>query len=488
MNPNIRTGLAAILLNGALLLVASASLVEQGAGPLSAGDVKALEAQVAQGKGDAALQLGSAYAEGRRLEPDAVKAEMWLRKALELKAKGATGNLAQLLLATSNEGRDVPRAAEGLELLREAAKTDPDAMLALGAFSAQGRFVKQDFEEAERCFLAATKQGSAKAWFDLGLLHSGELGFADRARPQDAVQHLEKALAQGYLEAGRFLVRLYQEGNRVPKDDARAFAILSQSADQGSAEARYALGEAFETGAGVTADPAKALAAFQKAAEQGNPAAQTKLAILYVNGAMGLTKDLAEAKRWLERAWEKSFAPAALNLALLLDPEVKASSVEERRCVELVIAAAQGGVVEAQDRLGSWYRDGRHVARDLQSARGWFVLAANAGSLAAKINLAQVLELPPSGREEVNTAGRLYAEAAQAGHPVGHYHMARLLVSGVLGTVDPVQAHAHLAVAKQAGMERASKPLSELEVRLDADQEKRSAELQKSLRAFPWKD
>ena len=85
-------------------------------------------------------------------------------------------------------------------------------------------------------------------------------------------------------------------------------------------------------------------------------------------------------------------------------------------------------------------------------------------------------------------AGRLYAEAAQAGHPVGHYHMARLLVSGVLGTVDPVQAHAHLAVAKQAGMERAGKPLSELEVRLDADQEKRSAELQKSLRAFPWKD
>jgi uncharacterized protein len=470
------------------LAVATGALVQEDPGALSPADLQKLEQDAGQGNAEASLRLGTAYAEGRQVARDAVKAEAWLRKAMEAKAPEAGARLAQFLLATSSEGRDVPRAAEGLGLLREAAKTDPEANLALGAFAAQGRFVKQDFAEAERYFEAAAGQGSVKAWFDLGLLHSGELGFEDKIHPEIAVQHLEKALAQGNIEAGRLLVKLYREGRRIPKDDARAIAILTQVAEKGNAEARFALGEAYEAGSGVPADPAQALAAYRQAADLGNPAAQTKLALLHVSGTLGVTKDVAEAKRWLERALEKGFAPAAMNLSLLLDLDAAPGSPEARRVVELLVAAANAGLIDAQDRLGSWYRDGRHVVRDLQAARTWFLLAANAGSLAAKINLAQVLEIPPVQRDSFEAAVKLYLETAEAGHPVGHYHVARLLTSGALGSVDPVQAHAHLTVAKNAGMERAAKPLAELEVRLSEEQKKRSAEFQKSLRTFAWKE
>jgi len=470
------------------LSIATAALVQENPGQLAPAEIQALEQQAAQGNAETALRLGMLYLEGRQVLQDAVKSEAWLRKARDLKHKDAPERLAQLLLATSNEGRDVPRAAEGLEILRNAAKTNPDAHLALGAFSAQGRFVKQSFADAEDHFLAATKQGSAKAWFDLGLLHSGELGFAEKIRPKEAVLHLEKAFADGYLEAGRVLVKLLQEGTRVPKNEVRAFEILVSAADKGNADARFALGEAYEKGLGVAADPAKAFDAFKQAAEAGNPSAQTKLGLLHGSGTGGAAKDLNEAKKWFERAVEKGFSPAALNLALLLDPDAGTGSAEERRAVELLVAAAASGLTDAQDRLGSWYRDGKHVVRDLNAARAWFLAAANAGNLAAKINLAQVLELPPAQPEALQTALKLYVETAEAGHPVGHFHLARMLISGVLGQIDPVTAWAHLSAAKDAGLERAAKPLGELEARLTPEQKAQAAEVRKTLRSFPWKE
>jgi len=108
--------------------------------------------------------------------------------------------------------------------------------------------VKQSFEGAEDHFLAATKQGSAKAWFDLGVLHPGSLGFAEKVRPKEAVLHLEKAFADGYVDAGRLLVKLLQEGTRVPKNEARAFEILTTAAGKGNSDARFAIGEAYEKG------------------------------------------------------------------------------------------------------------------------------------------------------------------------------------------------------------------------------------------------
>ncbi len=68
----------------------------------------------------------------------------------------------------------------------------------------------------------------------------------------------------------------------------------------------------------VSADPMRALEMFQYAATNfGNPDAQYDLARMYLDG-VGITKDPAQAARWLHLAAEKNHAEAQALLGQLL--------------------------------------------------------------------------------------------------------------------------------------------------------------------------
>ena len=451
-------------------------------------EVKELKGAAAGGSTEAAWKLGLVLIQGKLVPADLSAAENWLRKALAGGELRARLPLANLLLATSNKGRNVERAAEGLGLLRAGAKSDPGANLALGLLYAKGQFVKADFALAEEYFGNAARLESATGWYRLGWLHSGEAGYSENARPEEAVKHLETAFSKGEIEAGRLLVKLLREGVRVKKDEERAFRIVADAADRGDPRVRHFLAELHEQGAGTPKDPGKALLHYRQAAEAGYAPSQNRLGLIYAKGNQAAKVDPEEARQWFRRSAEQGFPAGAYNLALLMAEAARSGDAKaEEEAVTWLIASANAGFTEAQDRLGSWYRDGTHVAKDVLAASSWFRQAANAGYIQAKVNLAQLLEVIQKDSGAIETAFSLYRDSAAAGHPVAHFELARLLASGTLGRIELGAAHAYLSTAAEAGFPPAIDALSGLTKRINEEQLAQSTKLQKNLEATSWK-
>ncbi len=72
-------------------------------------------------------------------------------------------------------------------------------------------------------------------------------------------------------------------------------------AEQGVAEAQFLLGVMYDKGQGVPQDYAKAAGWWRKAAEQGDPIAQYDLGVAYHNGE-GVPQDYVQAHRWFNLA------------------------------------------------------------------------------------------------------------------------------------------------------------------------------------------
>ena len=72
-------------------------------------------------------------------------------------------------------------------------------------------------------------------------------------------------------------------------------------ADQGDANAQLNVGMMYDTGQGVAEDPARAVRLYRQSAERGHPAAQYNLGMMYASGR-GIERDAGQAKFWLEQA------------------------------------------------------------------------------------------------------------------------------------------------------------------------------------------
>ena len=81
------------------------------------------------------------------------------------------------------------------------------------------------------------------------------------------------------------------------------------------AEEQYRLGKMYDYGDDVPIDEAKAVKWYRKAAEQGYANAQHRLGVMYYNG-QGVPKDDGEAVKWCRKAAEQGFANAQIMLGL----------------------------------------------------------------------------------------------------------------------------------------------------------------------------
>ena len=97
-----------------------------------------------------------------------------------------------------------------------------------------------------------------------------------------------------------------------------AMKFLSQAAEKGQAVAQYRLGTMYERGQGVMADPAKAAHWYELSANQGNRKAMHNLAVSYASGANG-KKDMAEGARWFAKAAALGLSDSQFNLAVLYE-------------------------------------------------------------------------------------------------------------------------------------------------------------------------
>ncbi len=144
----------------------------------------------------------------------------------------------------------------------------PLFILALAAGAAQAGGFKEMKDLAE--------QGDASAQYNLGRKYY-EIG---KGIARDyAKEWFEKAAAQDFVPAKTALGIMYENGQSVPRDYAKAREWYEKAAARGDADAQSFLGRMYYSGKIGTRDYAKALMWWEKAAKQGHATAQIFLGL-----------------------------------------------------------------------------------------------------------------------------------------------------------------------------------------------------------------
>lgn len=206
--------------------------------------------------------------------------------------------------------------------------------------------------------LAATTAGS--------IIYFQEGPEADRQAegdPADPVLYGEAARANGPVRAASLMV-----------EPTPAAVVAPNAADSERAAAAYADAVRALTGG----DQAAGVSGLKSSANLGSAAAQLHLARLYETGDAGLPVDVAESRRWTERAAAQGDRRAMHNLGLLYF-EGKGGRKDLALAKEWFRRAADLGLSDSQYNLGLVYENGYGVTKNVAEAYKWYVIAARNG-------------------------------------------------------------------------------------------------------------
>jgi hypothetical protein len=120
-----------------------------------------------------------------------------------------------------------------------------------------------------------------------------------------------------------------------------------------------------------------------------------------------------------------------------------------------VLAAANGGFVEAQLRLGRMLLAGEGIEKDETAALAWFGRAADAGDSGAHNMLGRCHENGWGTARDADRAARHYAIAASAGDGWAQYNLGHLFLDGIGVPRDPDEAFLWYSRAADQGHVRA---------------------------------
>jgi TPR repeat protein len=232
-------------------------------------------------------------------------------------------------------------------------------------------------DEAITLWEQAANAGSAKAWYQLGLL------YRERQDSAAARHWLTMAAEAGLIEAATALgVVLYEDG-----DTSEALRWWHDASQRGDATAAHNIAHHFA----ATGDEAEAVPWYELAAQRGYPGSAYQLGV-----RCWKAQDQQGARRWWKQAADSGFVPAMLRLGALL-----AQAGERADAREWLIKASDGDSAEAAFRL--YQRDAEDG--DYGTARRWLQLAAERGFPAAESLLRSIEEyedndsssIPPPG-------------------------------------------------------------------------------------------
>jgi hypothetical protein len=214
----------------------------------------------------------------------------------------------------------------------------------------------------------------------------------------------------------------------------RAFAFAVAAAEAGERASMTLLGLLYENGEGVPRDAAKAASWYEIAATRGDREAMFRLGILHLDGR-GVTKDERQAATWFAKAADLGQPEAMYNLGLLHISGLGGVKVDLERAADLFTRAATAGNIDARYGLAKMAEAGEGLLPDPKVAAEHMRLAAEGGHIAAQVEYGLMLfNARGTARDERKGAAWL-ARAAQAGNPVAQNRVARLYAYGI--SVDP---------------------------------------------------
>lgn len=356
-------------------------------------------------------------------------------------AESGDSQAAAILGTALRDGLGTTQDLEQAKLWYQKAidQVDVPAMVGLGNLFE----TTQDFLEAEKLYTRAAESGSSAVWGNLGTLYQNGQGITkDDAKAADCFQ---KGSDAGDTRCTSLLAASYQTGRGVPKDEAKAAELYAKAAELGYAIAMTNLGLLYESGRGVPKDEAKARELFLQGAEAGDAEAMTNLGILYEIGR-GVPADQAKATEWYTKAVEAGEPDAMTNLGVVHELG-RGVPKDEVKAAELYARGAQGGDPEGMTNLGHLYRDGRGVPKDELLAMEWYQKGAAAGDSAGMTSIGYMYEYGKGVARDVNKGTEWYRKGADAGNPTAMYNMGMM---HEIGSGVPLDINAALEWYKKA--------------------------------------
>jgi TPR repeat protein len=183
------------------------------------------------------------------------------------------------------------------------------------------------------------------------MLLNGEGTSIDHER---SFKHFHSAAKGGVLPALHNLGNAYASGKGVKQSDHNAALYYSAGAEGGDTFSKFSLANWFYSGRGMKMDKKRAFQLQLEAATDGHPGAMFNVGSHYISGE-GIDKaDLTLAAEWFEKSANLGFMQARVN-------------------------------------LGSMYRDGLGVNRDLYKAVEIFKIGSDKNDKICKQNMDEIL-------------------------------------------------------------------------------------------------
>lgn len=208
---------------------------------------------------------------------------------------------------------------------------------------------------------------------------------------------------------------LFLYGNGVVRDPAMAREWFEYGMDRAGSQrgnSMYMLGLMYSSGDGVNKDPYKALDLWNKAADEDHPGSLSLLGRAYVEGQMGVDRDVAAGLSMLEKAANKGDAAASMYLGKMYS---NGEGVEQNleRGMKWYEQAASRGDAHAQYIVGLAYLGGSGVPLDEQKAFNWLKLSAGQEHVNAMLMLSVCYSTGKGTRQDADMAAVWKQKALQ---------------------------------------------------------------------------
>jgi TPR repeat protein len=242
-----------------------------------------------------------------------------------------------------------------------------------------------------------------------------------------ALREWQAGADAGELESGYELSIMYRDGEGVPQDRAKFFALARRAAEAGYYLAQENMVASYHQGIGVKADDAEATRWVRRRAEQGDSKAMRDLAWALRTGT-GVAVDKAGAAEWYERSflyddfnpavvphieWDKYPASAVTYDELVEKGDLPKPDLKAR--FRATLARADAGDGEAQFQVAMMYLIARGAKADRAKMVEYLRKAADQGHAMAQLRLANTYIQGIGGNpvDEKKAAYWLYQAALQ---------------------------------------------------------------------------
>ena len=272
--------------------------------------------------------------------------------------------------------------------------------------------VAKDLDKAGELFAQVAEKGNEEAYYYIGRIAEEAEDYATAKENYEKVLESEKVSDLARLALGQ----LYQRGNGVDVDYAKAKEYYEAAVANGCVEANNGLGDLYQQGYGVEQDGAKAIEYFTLAMEGAEKEwiiyAYSSLGTMYRGEYPNVEQDYAKAMEWYEKAYELGDGVAMSNIgALYRDGKgVEQDSAKAMECFEKAIEA---GDSNAFNYIGVMYYDGKGVEQDYAKGVEWFEKGIEQGNATSMSNIANAYKNGNGVEQDYAKAKELFEKGAE---------------------------------------------------------------------------